>query len=114
MTIQNRALWDQRTNLKECADTAPAGAYEDVKRANQAVEDAIEAVMASIKYEGFEAAGDDRAANLEAAIYGYLKDSNPESNTFILGEAFGIGVTGPAAERILKQAKRNVEFFASR
>ncbi len=89
MTIENPALWDARQAVKDCAENTLLGEYEFADPIDDCVDECIEAVMRLVKEFGFQAAGDDRAANLEAQIYGYLKASNPETNIFILAESKG-------------------------
>jgi hypothetical protein len=90
MTIQNRELWRQRENVKTTSDNAAPGTYESAALMDLAVDEAIQGVMNTFRRWGFAARGDDRCLDLEAAIYGFLKESNPDyANEFTLNEAFG-------------------------
>jgi len=111
MTIKNRKLWEQRTHVKDCVTYAPTGTYEFAREIDNAVDAGIEAVRDTLKFNGLDSLGDDRCADLEAHIYGFLKESNPERwSEFVRAEAFGKHCEDPATrDRIVENARRSKE-----
>lgn len=109
MTIQShlRELNGRLTRLERCAEAAPAGTYEHAKDAAAAVNEASQGIIAAFRAKGFKFLNDDRLRNLEAAIYGYLLESNPDDYALMTAEGFGEHVDGPAGKRIVAQAIQN-------
>ena len=98
--------------LKACADMAPAGTYEDAKALNEVIGDAVDNLMRELRALGLKADNCDRAFELEAAIYAYVKASNPGGTIFTTAEGFGDAMSGPARERVIAQAARDRDFLA--
>lgn len=113
MTIASYAkqLNERLTNLERGVEMAPERTYEEGKRAARAIDDASNGIIAAFREHGFKILNDDRLRNIEAMIYGYLLESNPEHSALITCEGFGEHVDGPAGERVLAQAKRDRDFL---
>jgi hypothetical protein len=109
MTIQHHVskLNDRLTFLERCAVKAPEGTYERAKQGVDAIHDASQSIVEVLRHYGFKTLNDDRLRNLEAAIYGYLLEGNPDETGLIVGEGFGEHVDGPAGERVMAQAIRD-------
>lgn len=115
MTIAShvRHLNERLSNLETCADRAPEDTYDRSKMAVEAVHEAADAILAAFRLNGFKALNDDRLRNIEAALYGYLLESNPEEVELIAGEGFGEHVSGPAGRRVMQQAIADRDFLQS-
>lgn len=115
MTIAShvRELNDRLANLERCAEMAPEGTYEQAKVVSGIIADAANALIHSLRAENLKAPGDDRLRNIEAAIYGYILDSNPNAYELISAEGFGRHVDGPSGKRIIADAIRNRDSLRS-
>lgn len=100
-------------NFKRCAQEAPAGCYDEAKRLNEVIGDTVESLMRELRGMGLKANNCDLAFGLEAAIYGYVKQSNPAATVFPVAEGFGAGLAGPARDRVLAQAQRDRDFLCA-
>lgn len=89
MTIQNREAARRLSDLMACAENALEGTYEQAKAAKEATSEVMDSIWAIFKAHGFKAHGNDRAYELEAHIYDFLRESNPEAYGLITGEGFG-------------------------
>lgn len=98
-------------NFKRCAEDAPEGTYEDAKRLNEVIGDAMDGLMREIRAMGLKADACDRAFELEAMVYDYVRQSNPDSALFHTAEGFGSTMAGDARERVLAQARQNRDFL---
>jgi len=98
--------------IERCAEKAPEGTYQRAKDAAAAVADASHSIMDALRSRGFTALNDDRLRNLEAAIYGYLLEGNPDECGLITGEGFGEHVDGPAGARVLANTIRDRDALA--
>lgn len=107
MTIKFRELNSRLTYLERCAEIAPEGTYNRAKDAAQAINDASQGILDSLRRYGFKVHNDDRLRDLEAQIYGYLVTANPEEYGLITAEGFGEHVDGPAGGRVLAQVTRD-------
>lgn len=107
---------NQRTALehfKRCAQEAPQGCYEEAKALNAVINDAMDNLAQQLRGLGLKANNCDLAFELEAAIYAFVKESNPEATVFPTAEGFGKGLDGPARERIMFQAQQDRDFLRS-
>lgn len=114
MTIAShvRELNDRLTRIERCADMAPEGTYERAKQAAAAINDASNGILDALRSYDFKALNDDRLRNLEAAIYGYLLEGNPDESSLITGEGFGEHIDGPAGARVMAQAIQDRDAIA--
>lgn len=101
-------------NFKRCAEDAPEGTYEEAKRLNAIIGDAVDRLMRDLRAMGLKADACDRAFELEAAMYAYAKKSNPDATVFPVSEGFGSSMDGPERGRVLAQAASNRSFLAER
>jgi hypothetical protein len=102
-----RELNQRLNNIERCAEEAPEGTYAVAKRAADAIADCANAVRYALRSHGFKMLNDDRLRTIEAAIYGYLLESNPDETGLIAGEGFGEHVDGPNGVRVKEQAIRD-------
>jgi len=87
----NAALLD----FKRCADEdAPNGEHSEAKALNSVIGDACNQLMSDVRALGLKANACDLIFNLEAAIYEYVKRSNPDQALFSAAEDFGASADG--------------------
>lgn len=102
-------------NLRSCVENAPEGTYKEAKRIVGVLNDAMDAVQQAFREENLLADNCDLAFALEAAMYKYLKGSNPSLMLSLsICEGFGDSSTGPAKERVIAGAQRDRDFLAQR
>lgn len=101
------------TNFKRCAEEAPEGTYDEAKSLNDAIGNAVDQLIRDIRALGLKADTCDRAFALEAAIYTYVKQSNPDCSLFAMAEGFGASMDGPPRERVIAQARQDRCFLRS-
>jgi len=92
----------------QCVDNAPVGTYLDAKELRTTIGDTADALMNDVRGLGLKANNCELIYAVEAAIYDYVKQSNPDSNLFALAEGFGASMDGPARERVLAQTDRDM------
>lgn len=107
MAIVDRQMNRRLGYLERCAERAPEGTYQEASNATMALGAVMDDIRETFKEFGFSALGDDRARNLEVAIYAFLLESNPSAYGLLTGEGFGEHVDGPAGERVMAQAIRD-------
>lgn len=114
MTIRNQELNRRLSNLESCAENAPEGAYEQAKAVAKIVGNAAKGLLSALRAAGLKAKNSDSLRDIEAAIYGYILDSNPEAYGLITGEGFGEHIEGPARDRVIAQASRDRDFLRAK
>lgn len=114
MTIHNRELNNRLSNLQACAEHAPEGTYERAKAAAEVINDCAESVFAIFKAAGFKLAGNDRFRDIEAALYGLMRESNPTEYQLDTGEGFGYAMGTEARSRVIRQTERDRDALAGR
>jgi len=107
----SREMQSALSNFKRCVEEAPEGTYEEAKRLNAVIGGAVDQLMRDLRALGLKADTCDRAFELEAAMYAYAKQSNPDATVFPVSEGFGSSMDGPARERVLAQAALNRDFL---
>lgn len=105
MTIHNRELHERLSNLQACAEHAPEGTYERAKEAAGVINDCAESIFEIFKAAGFKLNGDDRFRDIEAALYGLMRESNPTEYQLDTGEGFGRVMGTDAKSRVIRQAE---------
>lgn len=110
--INARILNDRLTHLERCAELAPEGSYEQTKEVAAVVGDASNLLLRSLRALGMKALNDDRLREVEAVIYGYILESNPDAHELAAAEGVGEHVDGPSGARILNQLHRDRDFLA--
>ena len=105
------ALSKQLDQFKRCADEAPQGMYAEARALNAVIGDACDGLMRELRALGLKADNCDLIRHVEATIYDYVKQSNPESTFFPVAEGFGAAMDGPAASRVWAQSQRDRDFL---
>lgn len=109
--IAVRQLNDALSLFERCADEAPEGTFEEAKEVAELIAEAVNDLMEGLRSRGLLADNCDGIRLVEAVIYGYMKDSNPDATVFATAEGFGAALGGPARERVLAQAVRDRDFL---
>lgn len=107
----NNDMKKSLTDFKRCVEESPEGTYDDAKRLNEVIGETCDNLMREVRDLGLKADACDLIFALEAAIYDYVKRSNPESTLFPVAEGFGSSMDGPARDRVLSQAAASRDFF---
>lgn len=107
-----RGLNDKLSNLERCAEEAPEGMYSRAREAADAVNEASNALRKALTDRGFVALNDDRLRAVEAVIYGYMLQGNPDETELLVAEGFGEAMNGPEAERVKAQAECDCDAIA--
>ena len=94
-------------HFKHCAADAPKGCYEEAKRINNVIDNFCSSLMRDVRALGLKADACDLIFDVEAAIYDYVRRSNPDATVFPTAEGFGASLTGPSRERVLIQSERD-------
>lgn len=110
--MQRNELHADLGYFKACAEEAPEGCYEQAKAVKELIGDTCDSLMRELRGLGLKANAGDRAFDLEAAIYDYIRRSNPEETVFPTAEGFGRGLEGPARERVMAQAASARDFLS--
>lgn len=90
------------TNFKRCVEDAPEGTYEDAKKLNEVIGDAVDKLMRDIRALGLNADACDGAFALEAALYSYVKQFNRDCALFPMAEDFGVAMDGPGGRDFVR------------
>jgi len=102
------AVKNEFRHFMRCAEEAPAGTYEKPKAVREMIGEMADQLMANVRELGLEADNCDGIFAVEAAIYGYIKGSNPESTLFSVAEGFGEHVGGDSRARVLANCERDM------
>lgn len=100
-------------NFKRCADDAPEGMHAQAKALDAVIGEACINLMKDVRALGLKANNCDLIYEVEAAMYDYVKRSNPDATLFPLAEGFGAAMAGEARERVLVQATRDRDYLRS-
>lgn len=112
MSLLPPSLKTALSNFKSCAQDAPVGCYDNAKELHEVIGTACDDLMAAVRGLGLKADNCDLIFELEAAMYDYIKRSNPlEGVLFATAEGFGASLEGPARDRVIMQAERNRDFL---
>ena len=87
----SNALFDFRT----CAEEAPAGTHTLAVCVNDVIEETAKRLTTELRGLGLGTDNCDRLWQVEAAIYDYIKRSNPDNQAFTSAEAFGRVMNNP-------------------
>jgi len=99
----------QFQRLARCVEEAPRATYVDAKNLRTLIGDAFDAFNASLREAGLAVDNTDKAFELEAHMYEYVKRCNPEAYFLMTAEGFGHHIDGPARERILQNLRESRE-----
>jgi len=112
-SIPARNLNEAWSNFQRCAEEAPAGIYEQAKAIAKRIDDTARELFTSLRDMGMKADACDRIREVEAVIYGYVKDSNPGASVFTTAEGFGASLDDPVLRaRVLAQATNDRDEIA--
>lgn len=109
----DRNLRTALENFKQCANEAPEGCYEEAKQLNEVIGVVCTGLMKEIRGLVLKANACDLIFEVEAALYDYVRRSNPDATIFPAAEGFGSCLNGPARDRVLAQAARSRDFLSS-
>lgn len=109
--IDAQALNRAWTALQRCASDAPAGTYEQASAIAGVVEGCANTLIRELRSIGMNVNVCDGIREVEAVIYGYIKNANPDAEVFPMAEGFGNAMVGEAGERVLAQAVRDRDFL---
>lgn len=112
-SINASALNEAYDHFLRCAEDSPEGTYEEAKAITSLIGEVADKLLKDIKALGLKADNCDRIREVEAVIYGYLKDCNPEATVFAVSEGFGSAMNGPARDRVIAQASSNLAALRS-
>ena len=109
--IDIQALRLNFDHFDQCADEAPNGVHEQAKAIREVIGKTVDGFMASLREIGLQADTCDRARAVEAVLYAYAKESNPDYPEFYTAEGFGDAMNGEARERVIAQSIRSRDFL---
>lgn len=112
-SLNVRTLNTALSNLEQCAEYASEGAYQQAKEIAALIGSVANGLIKGLRELGLNADACDGIREVEAAIYGYIKESNPDSTVFPTAEGFGEAMDGPARERVLAQTGRDMAVLRS-
>lgn len=104
--ISPRDLSGQLSLLEACAEHAPDGCYEHEKRVLSAIGDIATMILRQTRALGLIAPNCDQIREVEAVIYGYMREANPLD--FAAAEGFGMAMDTPAKARVIAQATQSL------
>lgn len=100
-------------NFKNCVQDAPEGTYEETKALDAVIVEIHDFLAEKLRDIGYKTDNCDKAFELEARIYQYVKACNPDRDVFPVSEGFGSAMDGPARERVISQASRDINALYS-
>lgn len=109
----NNGQLNSFSNFRNCVSDAPDGTYDAAKELAEIIGDSMDELMHALRAAGFKADNCDKAYRLEAAIYDYVKQSNPEATVFPVSEGFGGAMSLPIRDRVIASAERSRDFLRS-
>lgn len=100
------ALSHDMTDFEDGARLAPPGVHDDAKVLSDIIADVFVHLKTALAAAdiGLTVPNDDRYRQFEAALYGMLREGNPDSTLFERTERFGRALSGPAGARYLPPA----------
>lgn len=116
MTIRDQDMNRRLERLERCAEKAPEGTYGTAKDIIATLDLIMDEIMGRCQRAGFKASGTDHARNLHVELYRYFIESNSQiamADTLTVSEGFGEHVDGPAGDRVLAQAVRDLAALRS-
>lgn len=118
MTIRNALPCaesnDRLTALEACAEYAPDGSFVQARAVTLFVGETSDALLQGLRALGLVAPNDDRLREVEAVVYGYIREANPDLGELRVAEGFGSAMGTPARERVLAAQRAATAFLAAR
>lgn len=105
--IQAGSLNEAWGHFEAAAEAAPEGTYEQAKQVARLIGTFADDLVNGLRTLGLQANNCDGIRDVEAVIYGYIRDSNPEASVFSTAEGLGESLDGPSRDRVLAQATRD-------
>lgn len=99
--------------FETCAEESPDFSYDQAKQIKEMIGHACDKLIRDTRALGLSANNCDGIREVEAVIYRWLKNSNPEETIFPVAEGFGSAMQGPARARVLDNCRANVDFMKS-
>lgn len=109
-TIGVRALNDKLNLIDACAENAPEGTYDEAKQVREIIGDMADEFMRRLQTIGLDTPNCDQIREVEAVMYGYVRDANPL--VVATAEGFGEAMDGPARANVIAGATRDRDFLA--
>ena len=109
----NDAMKIALSNFRACAENAPSGTYLDAKQLAGGIGETCDNLIKEVRAIGLKADNCDLIFAVEAAIYDYVKRSNPGAGLFPTAEGFGWAMDTEARERVIANAERDRDCLAN-
>lgn len=100
-------------NFRTCNEDAPEGTYEDAKALGSVIGESCDTLIKDIRSLGLKADSCDLIFAVEAAIYDYAKQSNPDNPMFPTAEGFGMAMGTESRERVIANAISSRDFMSA-
>lgn len=109
----SQAEWQARlAHVVTCARTAPPGALKEAKQISAYVNDASTAIMQGLLLGGLTASVGGPMAELQAAIYAYIRKSNADKSVFGTIEYFGEHIHGDGGPAMYRNVELAIKAFS--
>ncbi len=103
----NESIKTALSHFRTCVEDAPTGTYLDAKQLAGVIGEACDSLIKEVRRIGLKADNCDLIFAVEAALYDYVKRSNPDAGLFPIAEGFGAAMDTEARERVIANAERN-------
>jgi len=104
--IDARYLNTRLGYIERCAETAPTGAFDEALVIVEALSETFASLRAKLLEAGIKLPNDDHYREVEAVMYGAIRDHNPLM--FDAAEGFGEHIDGPAGVRMYERLKEDL------
>lgn len=105
--------WANRfRSLCRCVETAPEGAFAEAKAMRDYVNDAACAIQKGLLDGGVNASIMHEMDELKAAIYAYIRKSNPDRIVFSTIEYWGANIDGPEGPAMRARVEGALQAFS--
>ncbi len=108
----NEAMKTALRNLHSCVQDAPIGTHQDAKQVASVIGKACDILIDDVRSMGLKADNCDLIFAVEAALYDYVKRSNPGATIFPAAEGFAESLNSEDRERVIASAERDRDFLA--
>ena len=107
----NNAMKAALQDFRACAENAPSVTYMEAKQLSEVIGNTCDDLIKEVRAMGLRADNCDLIFAVEAAIYDYVKRSNPDSGLFPTAEGFGASMDTEARARVNENAERDRDFL---
>jgi hypothetical protein len=94
-------------NFRECIENAPTGTHVQAKQLSEVIGNVCDKLITDVRDIDLKADNCDLIYAVEAAIYDYVKRSNPGNHLFAVSEGFGAAMGTEARERVIAATERD-------